>query len=288
MAEYAAKTCLYRIRCANSGFLKNGLIYGGHVACPRIALFRDCGVQSPIEDRAYKTFALGHASEEVFKGECERNNWPYVQEKFHRYDVAPNTDLAFAADFIVDGMPYELKSVSSTAQYEKIFINGHYKTANLAQLIQEMVQLEVSKGVLRYTNYVYHSEKKSNISTINALAKRIILAKELENAKLLAKQILDSMPDKWKAAPVDRDFVVTIDEQGVILVDGLASEFTIFDLLDHRQMLIDMFENQELPTVNFAKEDWPPCKGCFFEQHCATSTEKNTLKFVKEFVDNSR
>lgn len=282
MGEYRPKELRHRFRCANSGFMKNGVVYGGAVACPRIIFLRDFGLQSPIDERSYKTFAIGHANEDVFEGMCKRSNLNYKKEDVTINNISPNVEFIMAVDFDVEGVVYELKSITSSRRYYDTFHGEKYKVENVAQLCSEMMYLERDSGILRYTNYLWHTEESYNIATIRKFCNQGLRSDSLEDAKKALQAVIDVPKEKWKAVPADHDFTVKICDDFSISINGVYSGFSLVDLMEHRQAVIDMFESGIVPTVVHAKAGWPPCKGCYFAAACDNMVPESHEDFLNK------
>jgi len=279
-----------RMRCAHSGLIVNGKMLGGSVVCPRVSLLREHGIQAPIDDRAKATFAIGHVNEQLFKESVEKTGKDFQEEDVFIFDVDPEVELIMAADFIVEGVPYELKSVSSTRAYKKIFIEGNYKVENTAQLVQEMIELERPMGVLRYTNFVYHSEyKKPDLRTMKSLARKVGKATDLAEANELGKQMASMIAETWKAAAGQvKRFVIRIDEEGNILVDGKKSGYHVSHVLEHRQVTIDCLKHNQVYHARPAEVDgFSPCNLCSWADAC-DKFDGQFISTTEEFLNEAK
>lgn len=262
--EHYPKKSKYRFRISNAGLVRKGEILGGSVACPRMILLRDHGIEEEHQIgteewfRREITFAIGKANEEVFEKSLQAKDIPYIREDFLCTNLTPDVEIAGAIDFQVRTKPYELKAVSSTRQYEKIFVKGQPKLENVCQILSYMIQLNLTEGVLRYTSTIYHSHYDISWAEVKKLARA-------GEAKLIASMT----KEKWKAKPEKRSFKVEIQEDGTVLVD--KSEFChVSELWDHQALAVSVLEGQTVnEAVPAAGEDgFPPCKLCWWNDVC--------------------
>ena len=251
------------VRGGNSGFLKNGTIYGSSNSCLRIILLRDQGIEyQPTTqadwERQQMTFNLGFANENFHKAYFEKMGWRYEADVGIQASVIKGVEYGGHADFIVrkpEKTVYELKSISSTSSYEKVIKKGQYKIENLAQTVNYMIAFEIPVGVLRYSSFIYHNGGK----------------------------------DK-KIAPVSRDFNITLSEEGDIVIDGTPTVFNVSHVMEHRKEAARYLKKVEVypdrPQA-FYDGDFDPCGLCPFLNLC-NSFDKKEIKTSKEYIDKAR
>lgn len=137
-----------KVRGAHSGFLKDNYCHtDGAVACQRVMLLRDRGVEEYKSPETLERFALGNGNENYF---CDT----FLAGVEHQRDVlieGPNFEGH--ADAIAGDTVYELKSVTSNNVWRNV-CSGDYKLSNLAQLVGYMLMSGRDYGVLAYTKYV--------------------------------------------------------------------------------------------------------------------------------------
>jgi len=215
--EHFSKRTKHRFRISNSGFVRNGKVFGGSTACPRQVLLRDHGIERTPEVgseewfRREITFAIGHANEAVYRKLLEATNTPFKQEFFVCSPINEDVERAGSIDFITDGVPEEKKAVSSTRQFKKICIDRQPKIENVCQLAGYMLepQIEADRGNLKYTGTLYHS-------TTN-----------------------------WKAFPKTFTFSVHLKDNGDFVVDNKAL-FTVEEILEHQWLCAEMLKTQKV------------------------------------------
>jgi hypothetical protein len=232
------KETKYRFRISDSGFVRNGELHGGPSACPRKILLRDHGIEqrpNPGSEEWFRsqiTFGIGHVGEDVFEMDCKAKQLGYKREWFVCSRMDEDTEIAGSTDFIVEGIPHELKCVSSTNVYEKVFNKREFKVENLCQLANYMLELEAPEGVLRYTNVVYHKATK------------------------------------WKAKPESTSFKVIISGEGEFVVDG-KRVFTVEEILEHRELARWCLVNQAVWSGRPKSEGFfDACGLCWWRDVC--------------------
>ena len=251
----------YRFRAASSGALTDaGKLIGGDVACPRNVLLRDHGIQEPHDPaaewdvRAQITFGIGFANEEIFEKRLVAKETMYVREKFICTDLSDQVEFAGSMDFYLPEHDdvYELKMVSSTRRFKETFVDGKVKDGHACQLLNYMIETEPRRGILRYTNCVYH--KTAN----------------------------------WKAEPTVKSFVFNILEDGTILKDKEPFHISVADILAHRDLVVHCLENQEV-WYNRPADDgfFSPCTFCFWNKACEKWDNKGINK-TEDFLQECR
>jgi hypothetical protein len=210
-------------------------------------MLRSLGWNTPISSTSSITFALGNASEAVFKAE--------FPDAFT--DVALSMDLDGAtvtghADGVVGDIVYELKSVSSTKVAIAVAVKREYKLGNALQLLGYMILAEKQKGILRYTNYLYHQCK-------------------------VAKQDI-------KLAPCHIEFEVEITDEGNIKIDGKLQDFTVEDIVCSWATLAKHLQENTLPHIPAGGE--VPFEGCC--SFCKLLPHCKLASSVEDVVDGAK
>jgi len=167
----AQKPKVQAIYGGNAGVLVKGVPYASDTSpCVRKMMLRDSKIETPIDFRACVTFAVGYAVEAEL---CDK--YAHEGRKVVRGDRVHTellTGLAetddgrpFAmfdeADILVDGIPYEVKSVASVSVWEKVFIGGEPKFDNVIQAAHHMLARKIPEGRLVYVATLYHSKDKT-------------------------------------------------------------------------------------------------------------------------------
>lgn len=174
-----------------------------------------------------------------------------AREKEIKVELSDTVRYSGRADFIVEGPEvHETKaSMSKTFLYQNIR-KRKPKLSHLAQLVSYMIQLKIPKGQIIAG---FYKEKES----------RLVLQEHVE-------------------------FKVDIDDEGRILVDGVATPYTVAHQLAHLHMAQQALETQELGDrrpLNY--EAWTgPCKMCPLNNLCWAKDQSPITD--KEFKDQAK
>jgi hypothetical protein len=171
------------------------------------------------------TFALGKANEWVVARELEDRGYKVQRERSLSKGIDSETSLEGHTDLTCDdALLYELKSVSSLGVYQKIFIDGEYKTNNLAQLVTYLMLDNKTEGILQYTNFIYSPA----VTT-------------------------DRQSDKFSVGPISpgyRKFMVTLDPNtSAIWVDNKPTPFTLDHVRAHYRHAAKVVKDQEVSEI---------------------------------------
>ena len=225
----------YAIRGAHTSYMYNGTFRcadSGH--CPRISMLRSLGFDQTISETSKYTFALGLASETLFKKE-----FPEAQTDVEiRMAISPSTLVIGHADGLLNDVVYELKSISSVKSATETIVKKNYKEGHLLQLLGYMIGLEKQKGVLLYSNFVWH---------------RCKVAKE-----------------DVKIQPCDLDFKVEICDDGHITVEGNTIGIELPMIMDAWKEISSCLEEKRLPDrpENWREAFTGPCSFCTLSNTC--------------------
>lgn len=236
------------IRGSSSGMIRNGEYLGeSAVVCPRRTILRHLKIEETHSKTTEAIFSIGHQFEQYFETlhpECEF-------EKLITVDGV----LQGHADAVGPDIIYELKSVTSKNTKAKVFGKSIPKSDNVLQLATYMVALERDVGHLIYGDFTH-------VSTYDKLT------------KMYPDQIAALFKD---AMPKMKTFVVTIDEQGFILVDGQQfHNINVTELLEFQDNLHELVKKRILPPRIEALEpnSWAgPCRYCPLAPLCDSATE---------------
>ena len=155
----------------NSGVLINGNPYSSDAnSCIRRIMLRADGIEEGIDFRAKITFSIGNAIEDTYAeylasegNQIEKSvrNRRLLEEELN----GKPCEMWDETDIMVNGVPYEVKSVSSTSMWEKIFLLEEPKWDNIVQAFHHMVINKKYEGMLVYISTIYHKKtfKKENV-----------------------------------------------------------------------------------------------------------------------------
>lgn len=222
------------IRGAHSGYAKQGVFYAPDNAhCPRISMLRSLCWNQPVGETSQYTFSLGLASETLFKKAFPEALTDVATE----FDITNKVKFMGHADGLVNDTVYELKSVSSTRTAEQIILDKEPKLGNVLQLLGYMLSLQKQKGMLRYTNYVYHTMTRKK--------------------------------EKVKLEPCNVDFPVEISDEGNVYVAGKLQDFTIENVMESLQIIAKHLEDGTLPHEPVKGDEyWNCCSMCALRAAC--------------------
>jgi hypothetical protein len=155
----------------NSGVLINGIQYASESnSCIRNIYLRADGVQQPIDFRAKITFGIGNLIEEEYGNLLISQGHKVEKGVRVRKTIIPDLggkvcEMWDETDLLVDGVPFEIKSISSTSMYERVFLKDEYKWDNLIQALHHMIMHKSYEGKLVYISTIYHSKtfKKESV-----------------------------------------------------------------------------------------------------------------------------
>jgi len=252
----------------NSSVLINGVPYAGDAnACIRRIYLRSDGIQEPIDFRAKVTFAIGNAIEDVYGDYLA--SLGHTVEKSVRVKVRDYEDMNERpcemwdeTDMIVDSVPYEIKSISSSSMWEQVFLKQTPKWDNVVQAFHHLVMHKSYVGMLVYIATIYHKKtfQKENVK---------VAAGDMQFFKL-----------KFDKAT------------GIAMVDGKKYPFRAKELITWRKWALasQAFKDWNAPTPRyygdldlgndkFKKDDVNPvCQWCCFKKECEESSSYEEFK----------
>lgn len=157
------------LRASSSGFAWGRMIFTTYkTACLRKILVQSRGTESSINP---KYTEIGAYNEERHERRLRDDGIHFIREQEFKTPVAgvPSITLSGHVDFVHlddDGIATsldELKSVSSPNSYRSIIKRGDYLIENLAQTVNYMVNVSVTKARLIYTYYEQKVQKDERI-----------------------------------------------------------------------------------------------------------------------------
>lgn len=241
-----------QVRGGNSAIMVEGVVRASDASgCLRRILLRSEGVEEEIDKRALRTFALGWLNEKLF--ECEASGLD-IAESQRVIQEAITEEVSFGGhpDIVLkDGTPYELKSIQSANVLSKIIRQGEWKLNNLAQLVSYMISLKALRGILRYDSFIY--------------------------------------ADGLKSADF-REFVVEIQDDGAVFVDGAESGITVAHVLAHRNAAAAVLEQRKVESerpMAWRYKDVNPCKYCPFLPVC-DDYDRRYITTTDEFISQAK
>jgi len=237
------------VRGSNSGFFKDGKFHSdSQVSCPRITLTRRYGVEEPVDNiRTQKTFALGHLNEELFIKHYLADAF-VKREAEIREPITENIDFVGHVDVEIEGLLFELKSVSSNNTW-KIVKDGGYKVSNLAQAVSYMFSRQLQTGYLVYSLYAY-------VAGID-------------------------LPDVFLEITIDAEGEILVNNKKT----GYSLEHIVLDRQTKAMVLENDLVYPERP-VN-PKGDKSPCYYCPFKTVC-DKWDKKEISTTQEFINETK
>jgi hypothetical protein len=213
--------------------------------CLRYIKFANAGLRDSDIDPIYK--AVGAAHEAEWERTLISKNVPYHREVPLKKPI-PNSNMEYSGriDFIVEGELQECKATISKRARLDIIRKGNVKLNHLAQLVSYMAMSDVHNGRLIVGYY------------------------ELDG-------------EVWRNCE-QREFEITIDDSGRILVDKTPSGYSVLEQLSH------MFAASKAVTERSTPErpmDWQqkwssPCAYCAFKNAC---NKDGTIEQAKEALN---
>lgn len=274
---------LQTFRFGNSAFFINGKVITNKEGCLRIILLRANGIEMPIQPQTRKTFALGHANEEVFiENYIKPLNCEYEVEKEFLNTTKEGTFEVGHCDVIAynvdtkEPVVFELKSVSSINSHKEYILRDKYKTDNLAQLINYMHMAKANEGYLVYSSFIWGDYFKPKTGY-----------EEIESAYNEGRLVTDNYNTSEKGikiTPSDKFYKVTFDDELNILIDGNPSGLNKKDVLKHKVMASKVLKNRTIhPERPESLGNYSPCGLCPFKDICL-SYDEGVIESVDEFL----
>jgi CRISPR/Cas system-associated exonuclease Cas4 (RecB family) len=236
------------VRGSQATFCENGVVltkYG--TGCYRRQLIGSFGIEEPFPEEIAK---VGAMNEEAYEAAFIKRGEEYQREVEVKRPILEGVIFSGRMDFYVpnsDVRIRELKSATSENTYKEVIKKGKYKVENLAQVTAYMICLEESQGLLVYTYYPKEDAKTILVET--------------------------------------REFLVQIEDTGIILVDGRSSGFRVEDQLEHRYNSARWLVDGAVPPAPKGRDDKykSPCKWCAFKQAC-NEYEMGLLRDREQFL----
>lgn len=194
---------------------------------------------------------LGALHEDNYEAE-HLKDVPHEKEKPFKVEVLDGVVLSGRIDFLTPDKVHECKSTVSKSTAIS-WANGKFKTGHLAQTVAYMVQEGIPQGRIICGFYVQDKEGK---------AKRI----------------------------VETFFEVSLSEDGVILVNGKPTGFTVSDQLRHRYRAARVLQTQEFVSDRPAgwNQTWgSPCGFCAFRPTC-DKYDNNQLTTLSQIIESAQ
>ena len=243
------------IRGSSAGLLRHGEFLGDSASiCPRRTILRHLEIEETHSAITKEVFSIGHYFEKYFEKlhpECEFEKLVTIDGVLQGHSDAVSADMV-----------YELKSVTSKNTKTKVIKNGHPKTDNVLQLATYLLALERTQGKLIYGDFTH-------ISTYDKLTKM---------------RPSDIAPLFENAIPVMKEFLVEIDDNGFVLVDGENFyNINVTELIEFQDKLHELVKSRTLPPriEPLESNSWTnACKWCKLAPLCDSGVED-----LEEFVD---
>lgn len=225
--------------------------------CIRNLLLKSYGLQESLKQETSARGAANEARfirnlapEEAVGVEIERNS--PCNAVTPAVEWGGRSDLVRLPDKLGDAqlLPHiwELKSTGSKNKLRDLRV-GKYTTENLAQLVAYMSDFAVDTGSLVYSYYAVNK---------------------------------DSGFDEML---YEREFKVTIDDVGMIVVDNQPTAFHVADQLDHRLAAAEALDNNIVwdRPYNWSASWGSPCTFCPFKNVC-DRYDQGSIRDVNGFV----
>lgn len=204
--------------------------------CLRSILIQSHGIREGEIAELYQR--CGSTAEEQHAADLTAQGTPFTREVVLKAQLSKNVEYSGRADFVcqvpgVGTVVDECKGHTSKNTRRDVIRKGEYNLSYLAQLVSYMARLRTQMGRLVCGYY------------------------EEDAAGALIRQ-------------EERTFKVEIDDEGVILVDGTSSGYSVADLLAHQKAVVDVLENQTVgPRPDKADLKYGgPCSYCPFKAAC--------------------
>lgn len=246
------------IRGSSNGIYRNEeFLSATDVACPRKTILRHLEIQETINEKTQEIFKIGHLFEDWYA-----QKHPHYERE--REIIAPG--FKGHCDFSNGEEIVETKSCTSKNTYKEVFKQGKCKVQYVIQLACYMTMLEVPKGRLVFGSYVHIADY----------------------SKIQKMDIEDIQPLFANAEPELKEFIVTINTDGMVLVDGeIFYGINITEILAFQSELHRFVKQDELPPrVQSIDPSGKinPCQYCKLSYLC----EKGVYElddFIKESQD---
>jgi len=235
-------------------------------------LLRLHGLEVPPDDLGKLVFKIGHKHEELMT--------PYlpnaVQEKLVSRQLTDKVSLAGHIDFLDDDWVYELKSVTSHNTYKSVFSQRKPKVANIAQLLTYMWLTERKRGKLIYSSWVKTRQSTRSQNRI---------PEDMHYSQVVARVIDEGIP-LWEE---QTEFVVEVTNDGIVMIDGVETEYKQQHTIDYWMMAAKVIESQTVyPEV---PDD--ACHFCPFKKTCQMfrpfkDTTQGFLKSAEDVIEGKK
>lgn len=274
----------HTFRFGNSAFFINGKVITNKEGCLRIILLRANGVEKDVLPQTKKTFALGHANEEVFiENYVTPLNVKYEKEKEFQRTTKYNTWEVGHSDVVayennITPVVFELKSVSSINSHKNYVLGNKFKLDNLAQLVNYMSEAKAEKGFLVYSSFIWGDYYKPKNT------------EHIERAFNEGRLVTDEFNLGQKGIqirPADKFYEVTFKEGGTIVIDGVDTEFNRKDVLKHRIAAARVLSEQSVFPERPESLDYHPCTYCPFQNTCLKYDQK-VITSTEEFLNSAK
>lgn len=274
----------HTFRFGNSAFFINGKVITDKEGCLRIVLLRANEVEAEIRPQTKKTFALGHANEEVFiENYVTPLNVKYEKEKEFQRTTKLNTWEVGHSDVIAyenntTPVVFELKSVSSINSHKNYVLGDKFKLDNLAQLVNYMHEAKASKGFLVYGSYVWGDYyKPKNTESIE---------KAFNEGRLVTDEF--NLNEKGiQIRPADKFYEVKFKDDGTIIIDGKETEFNKKEVLKHRIAASRVLAEQSVFPERPESLTYHPCSFCNWKNTCLSYDQK-IITTTEEFIQSAK
>ena len=254
----------------NAGVMIRGPIYSNKgSSCLRKILLRNAKIKEPVDFRANITFGIGNAVEDAY---AEYLSSQGTVEKGFRTSAPLNDGAQIyldETDIMFNGIPHEVKSISSSKMAKQVFCEGKPSWDNVVQAFHHMLVNKSYTGKLVYINTMYHSItfKKDRVKH----AAGDIAEFNLEFDKKTGRAFIDSQGLPFTSFDLTR----WRDYAGATVAAALEDGIWIDTIPKHP----DVLDPQCKKPVEF---EMGVCKWCFWKTACENSNS------VSQFLDYAK
>lgn len=222
---------------SSAAFIEGLLVFTRYSSgCIRSQLLRTHGVREEIK-AIHKE--RGAANEDWYGAELTKGGVEFKREVAFNFSVCdePNAVLSGRIDYLINPDSdqreiHELKSTESPNVLREVIRKGNYNLANVAQIVCYLMAERCTRGKLVHQYY-----KKSKAGDYQAGERR--------------------------------EFIVTIESDGQILVDGKGCGFAVRNLLEYfTEAAKAIHEGRITPRPAHSEAFDGPCKFCPFSGAC--------------------
>lgn len=272
------------IRVANVGVMTStGVIYGTSNACPRAVFFRVNVGDLPVGPDSDMTFGIGHTHEDIVVNNFLAKGYELEKEKDVTLQITSEVRLRGHIDIYRADINcvYELKSVTSTDSFKKIWFYNTPKPENVIQCCTYMIMTETENGVLRYGSFLWHKFFDLEDKTLDYL-------RNYQQYGVEVKKDWKTKKECVAIRPTYKEFKIKFDEKGHIFINDKKFQYSAKDIERYYIEIADNLERGILgpQPENLDKQpggfSFSPCFSCEWKSICDRYNEGlyNTIEDI--------